>query len=170
MDIRRLDPDRHWGAVRDFYDGAADYVLLECGAEPDEATVLDFFEGVPPGGDLAASYKLGLFTVEGRLAGIADLGFGFPERRDAYIGLMLLDPAFRGAGLGRVFLDRMVTLARQRDAPRLLVAVLDDNPRARAFWERNGFRVVLTTAPVVRGRRMHVFHRMERRLLEISPG
>jgi GNAT superfamily N-acetyltransferase len=164
VEIRALDPDRDRPAVRDFYRRAADYVRLETGAEPDEDTLRDFFEGVPPGGNIAESAKLGLFADDGRLAAIADLAFGFPEPGDAFIGLLLVDPADRGAGLGPTLLERLEQHARARGAPRLLLAVLDANPRGRAFWEREGFRVVLTTPPRQLGRRTHVLHRMQRAL------
>jgi GNAT superfamily N-acetyltransferase len=162
--IRALDPAADRAAVADLYAWAADYVVLETGAPPDGATVRAFFADVPPGGDLARSLKLGLFLPDGGLAGIADLGFGFPEPADAYLGLMLIDPARRGLGLGPRFLDRLAADARARGAPRLLLAVLDANPRGRAFWEREGFRVVLTAPPALLGRRTHVRHRMARPL------
>ncbi|MFO1105624.1 MAG: GNAT family N-acetyltransferase [Amaricoccus sp.] len=165
MAIRRLDPVADAAAVRDFLARASDYILLETGEPPDAATLRDFFEAVPPGGDLAASAKLGLFE-QGTLAAIADLGFGFPEPQDAYIGLLLVDPARRGGGLGAAMLADIQRLARDRGAPRLYAAVLDANPRGRAFWERHGFRRVLSTPPMARGRRMHVIHR----LVWVSPG
>jgi GNAT superfamily N-acetyltransferase len=160
VQIRALDPDRDRPAVRDFYRRAADYVRLETGAEPDEDTLRDFFEGVPPGGNLAESAKLGLFADDGRLAAIADLAFGFPEPGDAFIGLLLVDPADRGAGLGRALLERLEQHARARGAPRLLLAVLDANPRGRAFWEREGFRHVLTREGLAFGARRHTVHRL----------
>ena len=37
------------------------------------------------------------------------------------------------------FLPMSETLARSRGAARLYLAVLDANPRGRAFWQREGF-------------------------------
>ena len=165
IEIRRLDPAADAPAVRDFLERASDYILLETGERPDEATLRAFFDGAPPGGDLAASAKLGLFEEE-TLVAIADLGFGFPEPRDAYIGLLLVDPPRRGDGLGAALLAHLQHLARDRGAPRLYAAVLDANPRGLAFWERHGFRRVLSTPPIARGRRMHVIHR----LVWLTPG
>jgi GNAT superfamily N-acetyltransferase len=157
--IRRLDPAADRAAVADLFARAADYVWLESGKAPDAGTVAGFFTDVPPGGDLAASAKLGLFET-GVLAGIADLGFGFPEPEDAYLGLLLLDPARRGLGLGPLLLAEAKAIARDRGAPRLLVAVLDANPRGRAFWEREGFRHVLTREGLAFGARRHTVHRL----------
>ena len=161
--IRPLSPATDRDRVADLYARAADYVLLETGTAPTPAMADDFFADVPPGGDPAESAKLGLFDGEA-LVGVADLAFGWPEPRDAYLGTMILAPAARGRGLGPVFLRAVEAEARARHAPRLLLAVLDDNPRARAFWERHGFRVVKTFPPATIGARTHSRHRMEKRL------
>jgi GNAT superfamily N-acetyltransferase len=159
VEIRDLDPARDRAAVAGLYARAADYVRLESGREPDDGLADAFFAEVPPGGDRAASSKLGLF-VDGGLAGIADLGFGFPAQDDAFLGLLLLAPAWRGRGLGRLLLEAAKERARARGAPRIHVAVLDGNPRGCAFWEREGFRWVLTREGYAIGERRHTVHRL----------
>lgn len=161
--IRALSEGHDLAAVVDLYDRAADYVMLESGPVPSADLAQDFFTDAPPGGDPAEGEKLGLFR-DGRLVGIADLAFGWPEPRDAYLGLMILAPEARGAGLGARFLREVERLAKARHAPRLLLAVLDENPRGRAFWEREGFAVVKTFPPAQIGERTHIRHRMEKRL------
>ncbi|MGO4855314.1 GNAT family N-acetyltransferase [Phaeovulum sp. W22_SRMD_FR3] len=160
----------HADAVLTFYRRAADYVQLETGTLPDMGLVEEFFADVPPGCDPARSLKLGLYLPhpqgdgagEGApvLAGIADLGFGYPEARDAYLGLLLLAPEARGQNWGQRFLRHLRREAELRGARRLVLAVLADNPRGRAFWEREGFRIELTTPPMQMGRRLNVRHRM----------
>ncbi len=161
--IRELDPDADAAAVRHLFDRAADYVDLETGEVPSDATVAEFFAPAPFATDPADTLKLGLFSG-GRLDAIADLAFGFPERADAFIGLLLIAADRREHGLGHLFVDHIVDVARARHAPRLFAAVLDANPRARAFWEREGFAQVLTLPPTQMGQRLHIRHRMERRL------
>ena len=161
--IRALDHETDAAALRQLYDRAADYVELETGDAPDDATVTEFFAAAPFAASLADNLKLGLFSG-GRLDAVADLAFGFPEPRDAYIGLLLIAAECRGRGLGQRFVEHLVEIARARQAPRICAAVLDANPRGRAFWEREGFVEVLKSPPTAIGRRTHVRCRLERRL------
>ena len=138
MRIRELFPSET-ALVAQFYREAPDYWLLAEGRCDPTHQAQKFFTDAPPNCDPARSDRLGLF-VDHRLSGVAELSYGFPDPGDAYLGLMLLGPWARGKGHGRAFLAHVVTFARQRHAPRLCLAVLDANPRGRAFWLREGFR------------------------------
>lgn len=161
--IRELDPVADAAAVRHLFDRAADYLDLETGEGPSDALVADFFAPAPFAASPADTLKTGLFSG-GRLDAIADLAFGFPRQKDAFIGLLLIAADRRSHGLGHLFVDHIADVARARLAPCLFVAVLEANPRARAFWEREGFVPVLTLPPAQMGQRVHIRHRMERRL------
>jgi GNAT superfamily N-acetyltransferase len=137
MRIRELFPTEA-ALVAQFYREAPDYWLLAEGRLDPAAKASDFFTDAPPNCDPAASDRLGLFVAQ-RLSGVAEVSYNFPEPGDAYLGLMLIGPWARGKGHGRAFLAHVETLARNRHAARLYLAVLDANPRGRAFWEREGF-------------------------------
>lgn len=137
MRIRELFPSET-ALVAQFYREAPDYWLLAEGRLDAEAQAQDFFTDAPPNCNPAESDRLGLFVAH-RLSGVAELSYGFPGPSDAYLGLMLLGPWAQGAGHGRTFLAHVETLARKHHAPRLYLAVLDANPRGRAFWERERF-------------------------------
>lgn len=160
--FRLLGPQDH-AAVLDLFRRAEDYTLLESGRLPGPETAADFFASAPPGGDPASGLRPGLF-IDGVLQGIAEIAFGFPSPDDAYLGLMLLAPAARGRGLGAAFLDHIIALARDRAATRLCLAVLQANPRGRAFWERHGFRHELSVPAAQFGDRWHIRHRLVRDL------
>jgi GNAT superfamily N-acetyltransferase len=137
MLIRNLTPDEA-PLVATFYRDAPDYWLLaEGGSDPDRQA-REFFTDAPPGCDPVQSHHLGFFLND-RLSGVAELSFGFPEPADAYLGLMLFGPWAQGRGFGKVFLAHAETLARNRGAGTLYLAVLDVNPCGRAFWLREGF-------------------------------
>jgi GNAT superfamily N-acetyltransferase len=138
MRIRELFPSET-ALVAQFYREAPDYWLLAEGRCDPQAQAQDFFTDAPPNCDPAQSDRLGLF-VNQRLSGVAEVSYGFPEPGDAYLGLMLLGPWAQRAGHGKAFLAHVEALARKRHAPRLYLAVLDVNPRGRAFWEREGLK------------------------------
>ncbi len=138
MPIRLLDPSEA-PLVAQFYGDAPDYWLLAEGSVQPDRQAAEFFTDAPPNCDPAQSHRLGLFLKD-RLSGVAELSYGFPEPNDAYLGLMLLGPWAQGRGHGRALLAHAETRARARGAAKLYLAVLDANPRGRAFWEREGFR------------------------------
>lgn len=145
--------------VEAFFREAADYIRLERGDDPGPEVTDEFFADAPPGCDPAQSLRLGLFDG-GQLIAVAETGFGYPEPDDAYLGLMIVVPAARGTGTGQRFLRHIEAAARARGARALCLAVLDANPRGRAFWEREGFRVTLPDRTVTRGARTQTAHRM----------
>lgn len=137
MRIRELFPSET-ALVAQFYREAPDYWLMAEGRCDPAHQASEFFTDAPPNCDPAHSDRLGLF-VDHRLSGVAEVSYGFPEPSDAYLGLMLLGPWAQGKGHGRMFLAHAEALARKRHAARLYLAVLDGNPRGRAFWMREGF-------------------------------
>lgn len=136
--IRPLFPVSDLPAVAVFLQEAADYYILADGEAPGPSAAREFFTDCPPGCDPTQSLRLGLFR-EGRLAGLAELSFGFPAPGDAYLGLLILAPWVRGQGHGARLLSHIENLAREAGAATLYLAVLEANPRGRAFWEREGF-------------------------------
>lgn len=135
--VLRQGPDD--AAVLDLMVRAADYSLLEKGRPPVAADVPAFFASCVPGGDLAEAVKLGFWQDE-VLLGVLEMSYGYPDPADAYIGLLMLDKAARGAGIGPQLLAEATVRARAKGAKRQLVAVLAANPKGRAFWQREGFR------------------------------
>lgn len=158
LDIRELTLDHDFEAVSELYEHCADYLALEQGRAVDDAMAMDFFTDRPPDHPIEKTLKLGLFDGDA-LVGVADLALGYPSASDAFIGLLLLDQRQRGAGLGANFLRHLIKTAHQRGANTLYLAVLDQNPRARAFWEREGFTHHETLTRKL-GARDHVLHRM----------
>jgi len=153
-----LHPVIDLDAVMAVYRRAADYLALESGLTPD-AAARAFFDDRPPA-SAEEPLKFGVGD-DGSLAAIGDLAFGYPGPGDAYLGLLLLVPEARARGLGQAIVGEVQKLAKARGASRLLVGVLDVNERARIFWERQGFRLTLTSGPHDFGRRRHVVHRLE---------
>jgi len=158
MKIRRLDPIQDRSVVTGLFAEAADYVMLETGTAPNAGTVDAYFNDRPPLVVPQDALHVGMFD-EDRLIGIAAMAFGYPEERDAYIGLLLFVPGVRGVGHGARLVSHLTDLAQARGANRQLVAVLEANPKGHKFWEREGFSQQKTFSPTEDG---HVRHRLAR--------
>ncbi|WP_316014439.1 GNAT family N-acetyltransferase [Roseobacter sp. HKCCA0434] len=134
--FERLDPTRDEARAIDLFARAADYVRLETGADDTEGYAREMLVEAPPGAEI---FNYGLARRDGKLAGFAGSVRGYPGPRDWYMGLLVLDPAERGSGLGTTAFTFIRELARSHDAPAMRIAVLDANPAGRRFWERQGF-------------------------------
>jgi ribosomal protein S18 acetylase RimI-like enzyme len=73
--------------------------------------------------------------ADGEVVGLVAVRAGGPEApRELELALLYLRAAHHGSGLGQALLDAAV------GARPAFVWVAEDNPRARAFYLRNGFR------------------------------
>jgi len=159
MLIRPLHPTTDRALVERFFTAASDYIRLERDEDPGPDVTDEFFSDAPPGCDPATSHRLGLFQADALVA-LAEMAVGYPEPTDAYLGLMIVHPDARGSGAGAILLTHLETLARAHPARRLFLAVLDANPRGRAFWERQGFTLAQANRPVTLGTKTQLAHRL----------
>ena len=158
--IRDLsDPDDR-PALRDFYDRAQDYIILETGLAPSDETSDELFQNAPPGGDPAEGIRLGLFDDQGLIRGVCEQSFGYPNPDSSYLGLLILSPELRGSGYGPILFERMKTTAIKKNCGELFVAVLAPNIRGRAFWERMGFTYELSSDPITTSVATHIRNRL----------
>lgn len=138
MLIRPLDPVIDRAAVETLYHDARDYWALIYTQINTAQLAAGYFTDTPPGCDPGESQRLGVF-VDDRLAGIAELSFGFPSPGDAYLGLMIFASWARRQGLGTTLLHEVESHARAKGYSQIFLGVLDSNPKGRAFWLRAGF-------------------------------
>ncbi len=160
MEITRLTARDHFAALRGLFDRAADYVLLETGQPTSDATVAAFFDDAPPGFGPEVNCHFGAWERD-HLLGVVAMSFGYPEPSDSYIGLLIVDARTRGRGVGLKLLNHATEHARAAGATQQLVAVLEANPRGRAFWEREGFALERMFPAKGDG---HIRHRLTRAL------
>ncbi len=117
---------------------AQDYVVLEVGHAPDDGYIHDFFTAVPP--DLGPECLIHFGLMEGpALVGMICIAEGYEYPDDWWIGLMLVDPAFRNQRIGHKVIMDVKRLAKLREINMLKLAVLCANPRGLKFWHREGF-------------------------------
>lgn len=66
-------------------------------------------------------------------------GGGYSADDSLWIGLLLFSQRHQGQGYGREALALIDAMAREWGCRRLQLAVVATNPRALAFWQRQGF-------------------------------
>lgn len=91
--------------------------------------------------DLDRKLLLGL-RQRGRLVGVLELLLGYPDDETWYLGLLVFDPALRGAGLGAAVYAAIRQWAVASGARAMRLVVQEQNPSARRFWQAMGFREI----------------------------
>ncbi len=135
------------------------------------ATLLESFAGLLSGVSLVSAalnshtptFYEGLLSLPTTQAWLAELPSG-PDRSGAPVGYVVLAKPdfpldllrerdtelkriylfsrFHGSGAGQRMMDLALALAKERGAHRVLLGVHQENRRAIAFYERNGFREI----------------------------
>jgi len=83
-----------------------------------------------------AGHPCWVLSVDSVIAGYGILSMGAGE---AHLLNICVDPAYRGQGLGRHLLGRLLDIARWNGAERLFLEVRPSNPLAKALYESVGF-------------------------------
>jgi GNAT superfamily N-acetyltransferase len=128
-------------AVEALIDRCEDFFVLTTGGP---GNFDELWTALPPGRSLEDKRVYGIGEP---LAGVADVVRDWPAAGTWIIGLLLLDPAARGHGLGPAVVAELDAMAAAQGARRLRVAVVEQNPRALAFWQREGFTPVPAEGP-----------------------
>lgn len=63
------------------------------------------------------------------------------SRHAAYLGTFAVHPDARGGGVAKQMLDRIILDLNRTGVSRLELTVLEDNPRAIAFYRKYGFEI-----------------------------
>lgn len=103
-------------------------------AGPEELALL------PPGKDLSDKFPFGIYAGPGRMVGYLELMRDYPTDSEWFVGLLMLDPAVRGGGLGGRIYRAAAEWVIAQGGTVIRLAVLEQNPHALRFWERLGFR------------------------------
>lgn len=127
------------GALQACLDGAPDYFerLQGCSAEPDTAQrLLEEAEA-----DATRRVLLLRLRAGGTAAGLLDLNLARGGPGTAHVVLLLLREGLQGMGLGGELVRATEDRLRERGLAVITLAVCDEHPEARDFWERMGYRI-----------------------------
>ena len=74
------------------------------------------------------------------LAGIEGVDYMSLRGPAGVLNDLIVDPAYRGQGVGRLLLDAIISRLKSLNAPRVVLSTAAKNKSAQRFFERNGFR------------------------------
>jgi len=161
--VRRLSAEDA-PLLRQLGERCRDHLELHYGSPPDpEQLVRDLLSDLPPGKSLGDKVGMGVCDGAGRLVGGIDVIRDYPEPREWYLGLMVLDPAHRARGLGTRLFTALTAWLRRHEVASLRLAVSEHNEAGRRFWLRLGFQPVKQVLAEF-GNKTSVFHVMRREL------
>ncbi len=121
-------------------EGAPDYFARTEGAPP-SADAAERLLADAEGDDLRRVYVLGP-AAGGVAVGMLDLYLHHPEPGVAHIALLLFREACQGLGYGKETTAALEQALARAGYHTLRLSVGDENPEAKAFWERIGFAEV----------------------------
>ena len=161
FELRELGPGDA-PAVQGLLLRCADFIRLIYGREVEPSDGAETLHDRPSDAPDAEKQVVGLFAGA-ELIGVVEFLIGYPAAGTWYVGLFLLDPERRRAGLGRALYAAFEAWAAGQGARTLRLAVQDQNAAALRFWIRQGFGSIGTVIQELPHRRNTV-HRMQREL------
>ena len=122
------------------FERCPDYFLLHEGRPPVASEARDEWDSVPDGSPRSHLHVLGVSAPD--LVGVVEVLRDWPRPGTWNIGLLLLEPATRGRGLGDRVIQAVDAWAARCGAHTLRITVIPANTRGMAFWKRLGFTPV----------------------------
>jgi GNAT superfamily N-acetyltransferase len=128
--------------LQDLFERCTDFHELSEGFPTRPTAGAEELVARPAGRDLVDKFSFGIYAPGGELIGYMDLMRNYPAEREWWIGLLLLDPAARGGGLGSRIYRAAAEWVRTQGATVIYLGVLEQNVAAEQFWRREGFKEV----------------------------
>jgi GNAT superfamily N-acetyltransferase len=140
----------------------ADFIHLIEGRQVAPGDGAEMLHERPPDAPDVEKRVIGVFDGP-ELVGVIEFLIGYPAEGSWYVGLYLLDPDRRRAGLGGRLYAAFQDWAQREGCRTVRLAVQDQNAAAFRFWTRQGFHPIGTVIQDLPNRRNTV-HRMQREL------
>lgn len=135
---RRLEPP-DLPALQALFERASDYFDIATGVPPAPDEAERAFVGGPPSKAVSDKHTVGIFDKAGTLVGVLDAIPDFPSEGTCTIGMLLLDPAVRGRGVGGAALAAFEVWMTRRGTRRFRTALVTHHAEGLAFLRREGY-------------------------------
>ena len=136
------------GRLQRLYERCDDYHLAHEGTPTRSSAGEEELTSLPPGRSADDKFPFGIESADRELLGYIELFRNYPAEGDWWIGLLMLDPAVRRRGLGGEVFRNASAWAAANGARSIMLAVLESDPDAQRFWQRQGFQEVSRRAYV----------------------
>lgn len=133
----RLDLS-HVDELQALFERCSEFFLLTEGAAPHATHAAEELALRAPGKTADDTFCFGVFRGE-RLVGFIHVTRDFPKPDEWFLGLLVLDPAVRGQGLGVAVHDALRDWIAGHGAHVLWLGVLTQNEPAERFWRARGY-------------------------------
>jgi GNAT superfamily N-acetyltransferase len=140
----------------------ADFCILVEGQPPSPPAGKGQFFTVPKGKELRDKFAFGLIDGRGVLVGVLDTVRHYPDDKTWWLGLLMLAPEKRGAGLGTSFYQAFEHWLVDQGARRIMLAVVEANKPGLLFWQNLGFEKTRKAGPKRFGNQTHHLLVLER--------
>lgn len=127
------------GALQLLYERCSDYHEEHEGTPTRPTAAAEELAALPPGKAPVDKFSLGIYSPDGEMIGYLDLVRDFPFVGEWQIGLLMLDPAVRGAGLGERVCRAAEGWVAEQGGRSISLGVLEHAAGAERFWRRMGF-------------------------------
>lgn len=101
-------------------------------------SIISDMEALPPGCTEKNKYYIGFFKGNCLIA-VMDLILDYPDIKNAYIGLFMVDKNFQGTGVGSAIIAECLNCLKNYGFHSIRLAFAKGNPQSEAFWKKNGF-------------------------------
>jgi RimJ/RimL family protein N-acetyltransferase len=128
--------------LQDLFERCSDFHELSEGVPTGPTAGADELVAHPREKELADKHPFGIRGAGGALIGYVDLMRDYPAEGQWWIGLLMLDPAVRAQGLGTRVHRALTEWVRDRGGTVIQIGVLEQNPGAQRFWQRQGYREI----------------------------
>lgn len=128
--------------LQQLYMKCADYNYLMEGQPPSPTAALDEFTAIPEGRSLHDKYMLGIFDSRDKLIGLLEGMRNYPEERNWWVGLIMLDPAYRRQGLLSPLSEEFERYIAGQGIDYVMGSVVEANSKVLRLWRQMGFKIV----------------------------
>jgi ribosomal protein S18 acetylase RimI-like enzyme len=139
--VRAIHASReHASRIQACFEGAPDYFARTEGTPPSSDAGARLLEDAE--GDELRRVFLLVHEAAAAAVGVLDLYLDHPEPGVVHVALLLFRESCQGLGYGKETTAALEDALKRAGYDSLRLSVGDENPEARAFWERMGFAEV----------------------------